>query len=1595
MDAAADIALYEDEAAAFAGVPKRAAPLVHEAAHVRERFLGFEREAARSYATSLTLDPSFAPNAWALRRVFVRRGFWDNLLRVLDAEIRFAPWARPADRADLQVERGRLLEDRLGRDDEAAESYKAALGTAADHPGALWSLLFLGWRTGRGPETEAALVGLLGHTEEPLGLSLLSLSQARVQRGRSKAAADPDAWGHAAETLFRALSGGAEPGPLLRELDRLSLLADKVDLRLRFLDAFESRVVRDALQHASNGHLTARDPALAAIIGNHREKARILLRRGARDAALAVLERTLRVAPAHPIVLLDFLDAAEEAGRADAIEAMLEGPLADLPATAQAEALLRRAELVEKAGALGEAIGMLDRIPAESPYAPLAALARLRVLARLQDAEGLARAFTETAERLVDGDEGQRREAAHLFVRAATARHRALDDVAGAEELLRRALAVQPGYGPAAAGLAAALAHSARYADLATFVETQAGPQGTLARPLREALVVLHRDILGDGVEALRHQRALLAERDDERAHARTVDVAGMAPSPESIGVALQSLSWLAERLPPGTVAASLRILAARLSARSSDPGQAEALLRHAVTDDPSSTAGAALERLLHAAGREDERLAVLRAELRAAEQSGRSEAARALRFRLAFAWAGAGKVADAIGQLEPLRRNGDRLAAAWSLDLARRGGDARAEVTLLRELSESGGMEGEGGGTELGSAFERTWALGEALEQVGERAGAAEAFKEASTRSADADPVRWADVELGVFRSHVAEGQIGEAAASLRGLALFVEGDATVAVRREAGLLALSAGLPDQEEPSDGAADGVWRWLRGVRAGDDAAVASGLEQLARHAPASAASASLWTAVAIHRAAAADERAPASLEEAARAATAAPGEGGSNAAATLALAATDLVPPGPLAPALRDLRRARAARLAEGTESQRRLAEALRLEDALEAESAGQLGEAAAAYAALLAQRPDSLEATEGLRRLAEVVGDRRAQAAALARQGALCRSPRRASEAYAEAALLLEEEGLEGEAAQLFLEVLARIPGDDEAYHRLHAILSRREDAPGLERLLTYKIQQTSEPARRVRLYEERARLRLAAGADRKGGIEDLRRILQLDAHHAESLRTLGRLALEDGRFAVAARYLDSALAQERDAEAATNLRLQLGEAYEGAGDLPSAIRVLTAAADARPDDPQPRERLIALGVRRRDYVLALAQLAALEAAATTPAERAAVIIRVGRLERDSRHDPQRALTAFRAALMLDPLGEAAGELASVVPVGAVLEGEDQAAISAVVSDLRQTLLDTDPLDVRRLERLRDLARLRGLGELAEVARQLLGALGVVTERARSRELSRPLSLAGVVGLMAGPEGSAGGLVTELWPLIGEGAARMEGLEPSQLGASRHNRIPPAGEPRLHWLEAAAHSIGLSQLTIYVAGPDNLSVTPLDAPEPSLVVGNGVLAGDAASRFRAGRALFVLRQRAAVVVRLPPEAIDEVLQAAAVLTGARVPGMDNPALRARAKALSKALPRKELRALEAFRPRVESERLDPTSWLAAVRRGADRFGLLVAGDLAACLRVMTGVGEPTTAELRRPPTLELIRFALDDRYAALRRDVGVSAGER
>ena len=106
----------ELERALDAGNPARTGELAYELGELHLSALGDEAKAVKAHGVALRADPSLRANLWAIRRIFYRRGLWPNLVKLIGAELRFVDSAR--DRADLEVERGRIYEDEL--DDTAA-----------------------------------------------------------------------------------------------------------------------------------------------------------------------------------------------------------------------------------------------------------------------------------------------------------------------------------------------------------------------------------------------------------------------------------------------------------------------------------------------------------------------------------------------------------------------------------------------------------------------------------------------------------------------------------------------------------------------------------------------------------------------------------------------------------------------------------------------------------------------------------------------------------------------------------------------------------------------------------------------------------------------------------------------------------------------------------------------------------------------------------------------------------------------------------------------------------------------------------------------------------------------------------------------------------------------------------------------------------------------------------------------------------------------------------------------------------------------------------------------------------------------------------
>ncbi|MEO8213797.1 MAG: hypothetical protein ABI560_11420, partial [Myxococcales bacterium] len=272
----AGVLAREEAAAAGAGDSRRADALICARALVAENS-GDQAGARALWRNAFDRDPTLLVAFVGLRRALNRRAAWDELL--VAVERRMAAVVSPDSldspdlasvgdavslpRAELWLEHGRLLEDRLGRDDDAARSYRAGLLEAADHPGLLTSLLLLGLRRGDGAATAEALSGLL---RRPLPLPLrasLSAFLARIERSvaagppqtpslSSGGAAgaphslDPAAAQRALQTLRDALSvvGPQNAAPLVAELCVLARAAREPATRVQILDQLVTHLPR-------------------------------------------------------------------------------------------------------------------------------------------------------------------------------------------------------------------------------------------------------------------------------------------------------------------------------------------------------------------------------------------------------------------------------------------------------------------------------------------------------------------------------------------------------------------------------------------------------------------------------------------------------------------------------------------------------------------------------------------------------------------------------------------------------------------------------------------------------------------------------------------------------------------------------------------------------------------------------------------------------------------------------------------------------------------------------------------------------------------------------------------------------------------------------------------------------------------------------------------------------------------------------------------------------------------------------------------------------------------------------------------------------
>ncbi|HEX9051151.1 MAG TPA: hypothetical protein VF841_11525, partial [Anaeromyxobacter sp.] len=396
------------------------------------------------------------------------------------------------------------------------------------------------------------------------------------------------------------------------------------------------------------------------------------------------------------------------------------------------------------------------------------------------------------------------------------------------------------------------------------------------------------------------------------------------------------------------------------------------------------------------------------------------------------------------------------------------------------------------------------------------------------------------------------------------------------------------------------------------------------------------------------------------------------------------------------------------------------------------------------------------------------------------------------------------------------------------------------------------------------------------------------------------------------------------------------------------------------------------------------------------------------------------SSYDPLAAAARFRhfAEVLRDRLGQI--DRAGVMLEKALALVPEDADTRRELVQLWSSTAETAP---RALETWLDLARrdptdAAALAGVAEVCERIApvsapDALLRLAERGRiaasiaafvapARHLPPPPApLARQVGLELRAHLAAPGATGPLARLLRLLAPWLEPLFPPDLarrGASAAEPLGPSRGPALAGaLEAAARALWSRPYAAFLSSRPGLEIGLENTQPPSVVV-TAALAdlSQGALAFLAARALDLLDHGWALVGKFAPKDVGILLELACRFAGGAPPSRGLPAERAGAflKVLGAKVPPAAAAAAAELGPPASDElaETDPRAFSAALRRTANRVGLLYSGDAGAALhalalvdrRLEAGSLDPVQA-LALPDLRDLALFALSDPFLDLR----------
>ena len=1606
--------------------PSAAATLAYELGELFERRLADEARAVKAFGRALGLDPSLRPNLWAIRRVFYRRALWPNLVRLIDAE---AAYARDdLERADLLLEKARILAHRMTQPDDARAALDEAVRIAPSHQGALLELERLLVKSADAPALLDTWELLAEAAEQPARKVAYWLELGRGAGAAADVARAQEAFDRAA-----AVASGSEAERIARE--RLRVVEDAgspadvstaIDALAKvLLAAFgPAGPANDSPAQAHDGARPDRATALRLELVALRRRQAQLVRAEQPDRAWELLQQASALAPGESITLADLTELAEELGRYDDLAELVQSWQAVEGDPARGLVLsIRRADALLRGGQREQARALLASLEASAPgFIVLTSAAERDALAR-KDPADLAKAYLGGAHAALLGtwlgpghaNAPDPAAAAALYVQGAdllayeVGTPEAVDEAYAA---LGKALEAVPGH---AAATEAAIELDDAFGRADRALERLRG--SIAAAPATEKRALIERAIRvarahGDLESMLGFERELytLVPAETSLAWRLEATLAQLGKDDERA----ELLGTLSTRETDATRRGTALLAAARLRERTGAVEAATELYRQVLALWPDDTfTRESLVDLLRAQERWPELVAERRAEAQSRKETpvqrrALREAAWVLEVRIGDAAAAAQVYADWLAILPD-----DRMALEGLARTRAATGERDGEVAARRQIADTDPNP------------DTRWLLGAALERANQGDDAADQYRALMSE------------EQGVAATAAALA-LGDLAAARGDTIMRVESTAALAGKtRDARLgaaLAEDSGwmyalvLEDFDRAAQSfeaavALDATRRGARlgaalvAARRGDAPALAQAYEGLAAVVQMPEASAALLLRAAAMAAANGDL--DAANQRVAQARNAAPDD----ASALFVLAETQSVPQVDAQDAFAAvdplLARAEVLEMRAALADDPGARAAWELDRAEALELAGRLREAGTVVAAVLKQRPDDLRALAALRRMASRAGDKSTAAQAAFALARVLGDTRAKLDLLRSAAIVFDGAGIARNvdyAVAAYKRIVALDPGAKE-HERLLEMLRERADIRSLIATLTdrltwldgegvagdpngYGIGDPMAP-----LLLERATVLHGLG-DPQAAMRDLDVLLERAPNHIEALRFRADLALASGDAELAVSLWRRYLAVETRAAKKGEVELQLSQVLaENTGDLAGAIEQLERVVAANPDDTQLRERLLGLCLRAGDWDRATRELRQLVRLRQTPQEKAREELRAGQIYRDRVNDRAAARLALERARTLDPLNlDVVRELADLLdpaPRAAMLDATAQSLRAAIAAAPGR-----GPL----YERLAQLNAWQADVDARWVALVAVEALATPTADQRQvltqgrQSLGAPNKQKLDEAARAALRGGFGGALAELWRAIAPAVQVATGVDIVKLGFTRGDKVALKKLGAAHdALSTALAAFGLEDVELYISAGRTGFARALAGETPILCVGADVAAAKSPTqRFALGRAVAHAAEGVAPLGDLHDHELEWTIVAALQAAEAKVPPVladvvadQQAAIAERARVLRKQMSRKARATVQQL-AQTKAHELSAIDELRNAALGAgQRAGLLWSGDLAIALSVLD-VGRGGRALADSPIALDLVAWSVAEDHLKLRAKLGIAlAGMR